>query len=151
MSRGGRNLVARSHVRRHSMQSYFRTCFRLRKREHLITLGSHQGALNFCIRGTPPRRWVGGRERERGGGGWWVELYTKKGQNGVIIIALCSERSQAAAPVLRIRSQSGDFHSFGNLVAGESDACTLFFPGLSSSSLSARSISNRRSGSMSEC
>ena len=45
------------------MQSYIPTYYRLRKREPVIALGSHQeggwgvggGALNFCIRGTPPR------------------------------------------------------------------------------------------------
>ena len=35
------------------MQSYIRTYYRLRKQEPLLALGSsHQGGLNFCIRGT---------------------------------------------------------------------------------------------------
>ena len=40
----GRQKVGRcrSPVRRHSMQSYIRTYYRLRKREPLIALGSHQ-------------------------------------------------------------------------------------------------------------
>ena len=42
-----------SPVSRHSIQSYTITCYRLRKRELLIALGSHQGSLNFCICGTP--------------------------------------------------------------------------------------------------
>ena len=50
-----RNEVGKSPVIRHSMQSYIPTYFRFRKRKPLITLGSHQeGALNFCIRSTPP-------------------------------------------------------------------------------------------------
>ena len=43
MSREVRNLVGKSHVSRHSMQSCIRTYYRLRKREALIALGSHQG------------------------------------------------------------------------------------------------------------
>ena len=42
------------------MQSYILTNYMFRKREYLIALGSYQGVLNYCIRGTPPwekRKW----------------------------------------------------------------------------------------------
>ena len=42
MSRGDINLVGGSPLSRHSMQSYILTYHRLRKREPLIALGSHQ-------------------------------------------------------------------------------------------------------------
>ena len=49
----------RSPVSRHSIQSYILTYYRLRKRERLIALGSHQGALNVGISGIAPRDAVG--------------------------------------------------------------------------------------------
>ena len=69
MRQEGRNKVGRSPVSRHNMQSYIPTCYRLRKREPLIAMSSHQmgegGGLNFCIRSTTPQEPLTKQQTER--------------------------------------------------------------------------------------